>query len=182
MSETSSWSNVKLSHKVVIQQWEKSLLKTKGNMILKPNSISVIELKNPKMLDTIILYGVNSKFQLQKGIMPLDVLHRVDHKIPREMNIQILNTSSNSMPINKITVIGTLTPATKVANIDSINWSTLDDARTKGAKQIVDLPETKELVKQLLPVIPPGINLQLEADTKDRHETVTHNADIPEKK
>ena len=45
-----------------------------------------------------------------------------------------------------------------------------------AAKQVADLPETKELVKQLLPEIPPGINLQLEAETKDTHETVTTNA------
>ena len=44
----------------------------------------------------------------------------------------------------------------------------------------MDLPNTKELVNQLLPQIPPGTNLQLEEDTKDTHETVTPNADIPE--
>ena len=75
---------------------------------------------------------------------------------------------------------GTLTPATKVENVCSINWSTLDDARSKTAKQVADLPETKELVKQLLLKIPPETNLQLEANTKDTHETVTPNADIPE--
>ena len=84
------------------------------------------------------------------------------------------------MPISKITLIGALAPVTKVENICSISWSTLDEAKAKAAKQLVDLPEMKELVKQLLPDIPPETNLQLEADTKNTHETVTPSADIPE--
>ena len=56
----------------------------------------------------------------------------------------------------------------------------LDDAKAKVAKQVADLPEIKELVKQLLPEIPPKTNLQLEADSKDTHEPVTPNSDIPE--
>ena len=136
-------------------------------------------LMTQRIADKDILYEVYSKFQLPEGIIPLDILHRVNYKIPRELNIHIINTSCISMPINKNTHIGTLTPATKVENMCSINWSTLDDARTKAAKQVADLPETKELVKQLLPEIPPGTNLHLEADTKDTHGTVTPNADIP---
>ena len=77
--------------------------------MLKPNSISVIALKTPNILNTDILYGVDSKFQLPEGIIPLDMLHRVDHKTPRKLNIHILNISSNSIPISKTTVIGTLT-------------------------------------------------------------------------
>ena len=80
-------------------------------------------------------------------IIPLDVLHRVDHKMPRELNIYVLNTSRNFMPINKNTPMRTLAPATKVENICSINCSTLDKAKAKAAKQEADLPETKELVK-----------------------------------
>ena len=90
-----------------------------------------------------------------------------------------LNASSNSMPISKTTLIGTLAPATKVENIYNINWSTLDETRAKTVKQVEDLSETKGLVKQPLPEIPPETNLQLEANTKDRHETVAPDADIP---
>ena len=53
-------------------------------------------------------------------------------------------------------------------------------ARTKAAKQVAGLPETKELVKQLLSEIPQETNLQLEADTKNTYETVIPNADIHE--
>ena len=93
------------------------ILKTKGMVILKPNSISVIAVKTPKIPNTNILSGVDSKFQLPEEIILLDVLHRVDHNTPGELNIHILNTSSNSIPISKNTVTGTLTPATKVENV-----------------------------------------------------------------
>ena len=66
------------------------ILKTKGKIILKPTFISVIAVKTPKIPDTNILYEVDSKFhQLPEGIIPLDVLHRVHHKMPRELNIHI---------------------------------------------------------------------------------------------
>ena len=78
------------------------------------------------------------------------------------------------------TVIGTLTPATKVENICSINWSTLEKTQAKAVKQVVGPPETEGLVKQLLPEIPPRTNLQLEADSKDIHEKLTPDADISE--
>ena len=73
-------------------------------------------------------------------MIPLDVLHRVDHKMPRKLNIHILNTSSDSMPISKNT-LSTKAPATKVENICNINWSTLDKTRAKMVKQVEDLPE-----------------------------------------
>ena len=90
------------------------ILKTKGKFILKPHSISVIAVKTPEVPDTNILYEVDSKFELPEGIISLIILHRVDHKMPRELNIHVLNTSSNSMPINKNTLIGTLTSDTKI--------------------------------------------------------------------
>ena len=70
----------------------------KGKVILKPNSITLIAVKTPRIPNTNIMYGVDSKFQIPEGIMPLDMLHRVDHKMPRELNIHIFNTSSSSIP------------------------------------------------------------------------------------
>ena len=50
---------------------------------------------------------------------------------------------------------------------------------TDAVKQVADLSETKGLVKQLLPEIPPETNIQLEAYTKGVHETITPDVDIP---
>ena len=93
------------------------MLKTKGKIVLKPNSISVIAVNTL----TNILYEVDSKFEIPEGIIPLDILHRLDPKTPRQLNIHILNTSSNYMQINTNALIGTLTPVTAVENVCSIN-------------------------------------------------------------
>ena len=47
------------------------ILKTKGKIILKPNSISVIAVKTPKIPDTNILYEIDSKFQPPERKIPL---------------------------------------------------------------------------------------------------------------
>ena len=83
---------------------EEPILKTKGKIILTSNSISVITVKTPKILDTEALYEVNCKFPLPEEIIPLKVLHRVDHKIPRELNIRVLNTGNNPISLGKNTL------------------------------------------------------------------------------
>ena len=122
------------------------------------------------------MYEVNCKFQLPEEIIPLDILHRVDHKIPRELNIHILNTGNNPVLFGKITLLGTLTRSTKVESICNIDWSTLKKAKTQAIKQVVNLPETKEFTNKLLPEIPSETNLQLEADMQDRIKTVSPRA------
>ena len=107
--------------------------------MLKPNSISVIAIKTPKIPDTEALYKVNCKFQLPKEIKHLDVLHRMDHKIPRELNIHILNTGNNPISLGKNTLIGTLTKLAKAESICNINWSTLNKAKTQTIKQVANL-------------------------------------------
>ena len=59
---------------------EEPILKTKGKITLKPNSISVIAVKTPQSPGTEALYKVNYKFQLPEEITPLDVPQKVDHK------------------------------------------------------------------------------------------------------
>ena len=49
------------------------ILKTKGKIILKPNSISVTAVETSKIPHTEALYEVNCKFQLSEDIIPLDV-------------------------------------------------------------------------------------------------------------
>ena len=63
---------------------EEPTLKIKGKIILKPNSISAVAVRTPRITDTEV-----------------DILHRVDHKIPRELNIHILNTGNNSISLGK---------------------------------------------------------------------------------
>ena len=95
--------NCKMITEAILQVTDSPILKTKGKITLPPMSISVIGIKMPTLHNTNNLYDLNlSTFQLPEGLVPLDILHRVDHKTPQSLNIPILNTNSNfcSIPRN----------------------------------------------------------------------------------
>ena len=64
-------------------------------------------------------------FQLPEGIIPLDIMHHVDHKIPRTLKVPILNTNNNIYSLAKNSPIVTLVPAGKCEQIQEIKWSVL---------------------------------------------------------
>ena len=52
--------------------------------MLPPMYISIVGIKTPTLQNTNNLYELNfDTFQLPEGVIPLDVLHRVDHKTPQ---------------------------------------------------------------------------------------------------
>ena len=52
--------------------------------MLLSSSISVIEVKTPKIPDPSNIYELNfNTFQLPEGVIPLDVMDCVDHKLPQ---------------------------------------------------------------------------------------------------
>ena len=69
-------------------------LKTKGKIKLLVTSISVIEVRMPEIVDPSNIYKLNfNAFQLPKGVIPLDVMHCVDHETPKKK--QKKNTRSS---------------------------------------------------------------------------------------
>ena len=60
------------------------VLKTKGKIKLLPSSISVIDLRTPEIPDPNKIYKLDfNTFQLCKGVIPLNVMHCMDHKTPQ---------------------------------------------------------------------------------------------------
>ena len=79
------------------------ILKTKGKVSLPPLSVSVVEIKIPTVPNTNNLYELNFEtFQLPEGVIPLDVLHRMDHKAPKTLNTPIMNTTNTTCCLTKI--------------------------------------------------------------------------------
>ena len=73
-------------------------LKTKGKIILPASSISVPEIRMLEIADTNNLYELGlDTFQLPEGIIPLDVLHQMNHKTPHSLKIPILNTDNTKL-------------------------------------------------------------------------------------
>ena len=78
------------------------ILKSKCKVTLPPISVSVLEIKTPMVPDTNNLYELNiDMFLLPEGVIPLDVLHRMDHKTPKTLNIPIINTNNTTCSLTK---------------------------------------------------------------------------------
>ena len=125
-------------------------------------SVSIIEVKTPKTADSTNLYKLNAdKFQLPEGVIPLDILHRVDHKTPQALSIPVLNAKNVLCSIRKNMLIMSIHPAGKCDEVQEISWSRL---RCEASK--------------LLPKIPQNTSLQLEPDTKSSVSSIP-DAEIP---
>ena len=80
----------------------------------------------PEVPDVDNLYELNfDTFQLLKGVIPLGVLHRMDHKTPQNLTIPILNTRNTTCSLNKNSPIATLALAGKCEQVQEIRWTTL---------------------------------------------------------
>ena len=142
------------------------ILKTKGKIKLLPSSISVIEIRTSEIPGSNNIYEVEfNTFQLPEGIIPLDIMHHVDHKMPRALKVPILNTTISSLAKNSPIV--TLVPTGKCKQVQEIKWSVLKDAKWTVILEVAQVPETTDLLQtaQLLPKIPSTTNLHLDPDT-----------------
>ena len=106
----------------ISQTIDYQIIKTKNKVTLSPMSVSIIEVKTPKIPNTTNLYKVCADtFQLPEGIILLDILHRVDHKTLQHMNIPILNAKQipcnidRNMPIASLNPVGKSKEAQKVS-------------------------------------------------------------------
>ena len=98
------------------------ILKTTGKVTLPPMSISVVEIKLPMVPDTNNLYELNfDMFQLPEGVIPLNVLHRVDHKTPKTLNIPIESTNNTTCSLTKNSPIATLALVGRCEDIQKVS-------------------------------------------------------------
>ena len=58
------------------------IIKTKGKIKLNPHTISIISIKTPPDIDINHVYELNHTFPLPSSVIPIDVIHKLDHKIP----------------------------------------------------------------------------------------------------
>ena len=148
----------------VSQALDYPIIKTKDRVTLPPVSISITEVKTPKLTKTTDLYEMNADtFQLLEVIILQDVLYRVNHKTPQHLNIPVLNTNIVPCSIPKNTPIASMHPAGKCEEVQEVSWSSLQCDTSK-----------------LLPKILLNTSLQLKPDTKSLASSIP-DMDIPEK-
>ena len=99
---------------LISQPLDYPIIKMKGRVTLPPVTISIIEVKTPKLTNTSNLYIMNADtFQLSEGIILLDVLHKVGHKTLQLLNVLILNANNVHCNIGRNRPIVSMHPAGK---------------------------------------------------------------------
>ena len=83
--------NDELITEAISQVTNNPIIKTKGKITLTPMSVSVINVKMPMLHNTNNIYELTfSTFQLLQRVIPMDVIHRVDHKTQKISIFQCL--------------------------------------------------------------------------------------------
>ena len=70
------------------------IIKIKGKIMPKPESVSFIEVQAPRDISGNKRYQLNPNTYLPNGIIPLDLIHSFE-KTPRTLQLPFLNTSIN---------------------------------------------------------------------------------------
>ena len=65
-------------------------------------------MQTPQNLDNNILYEINVDRQLPTGIIPLNIIHNLNHKQSSELIIPLLNIAQTVVKFLKNTVLGSL--------------------------------------------------------------------------
>ena len=83
--------NGKMITEAILQVTNSYILKSKGKITLLLMSVSLISVKILPLCNTNDMYELNlNTFQLPESIIPLDILHKINHKTPQYLNIPIL--------------------------------------------------------------------------------------------
>ena len=102
------------------------IVKKKGKITLKPESISIIEVQAPQDISGNKKYQLNPKAYLPQGIITLDLIHSFE-KTPRTLKLPILNTSTYYESIPRGTLLGTFEPVDEEINeIHTTSWTKLE--------------------------------------------------------
>ena len=100
----------------------KQLLLTKDQYTLQGRSITWILVKTPRNIQVNSLFEITLDRQLPKGLIPLDVLHNIQHKQPQEVLVPLLNTMNSVVKLPKNTILGSIT---KVDNAEYVQHISL---------------------------------------------------------
>ena len=117
-----------------------------------------------------MLLEITSDRQLPNGLIPLDIIHNVHYKQPKEMLIQILNTSTYIVKLPKNTFLGSIT------EVDASNtvYSTCSLHQHNGKAS-----DKKEYSKPLLPAFSDCSSFTTHAHDNSKSPIQLQDADVP---
>ena len=124
----------------------------------------------PRNIQVNSLLEINLDRQLPKGLIPLDVLHNIQHKQHQEMLIPLLNIMNLVVKLPKNTVLGSIT---KVDNAEIVqNIYSLQHHHVKAHDKT--WPS-----KPLLPVFPNHSSFTTHAHDSNRSPIQLQDANVP---
>ena len=124
----------------------------------------------PRNIEVNNLLEVHLGRQLPKGLIPLDLLHNIEHKQPQEMLILLLNVMNSVVKLPKNTILGSIT---KVDNVEIVqNIYSLIHHHVKA--NIKAQPSTA-----LLPAFPKGSSFTTHAHNNNKSPLQLQDANIP---
>ena len=116
----------------------------------------------PRNIQVNNLFEITLDQQLHKGLIPLDVLHNIQHKLPQEMLIPLLSKMNSVVKLPKNTVLGSIT---KVDNAEYVqNICSLQSQNDKAH----DRSQSPLEAKPLLPVFPDSSSFQTHAHNSNK--------------
>ena len=133
-----------------------------------------ISIQTQQSLDTNSLFEINLDRQLPKGIIPLDVVHNINHKQPQELIIPILNIANTDVKLLKNTVLGLLTSVNNIDFIHNVSWKKMQTTSNKTLGLIFQEPQAQKL----LPAFPEQSNFQIHAHDDSKPSIKLQDADI----
>ena len=151
-------------------QLPNQLVKTKGQCALQGRSITWISVKTPRNIQANNLLKINLDRQLPKGLIPLDVLHNIEHKQPQEMLIPLLNVMNSVMKLPKNTILGFITKVDNVENVQS-TYSLKHHNVKANAKA--------HPYKPLLPAFPDHSSFTTHTHNSDKSPIQLQDANVP---
>ena len=148
------------------------IIKTKGKVTLKLESISFIEVQASRDISGNKKYQLNPNAYLPNGIIPLDPIHSFK-KTPRTLQLPFLNVSTNCKPIPRGSLLGTFEPVDEEINVvHTTSWEKLDKQvqqahaqlqkkrSYRNAREKVQAMERESYEK--LPRYPPSSSMEME--------------------
>ena len=123
---TSGRHFISLNGKMIVQSVSlitiQPIIKCKSRTCLQVYAVTIISVKTPPNLDPQKLYKCGDRLQLPEGVVTPKVQHKLDHKMPLELKIPLLNTNKSDVYITKNASIMALCETCEVQDICNIEW------------------------------------------------------------
>ena len=130
--------------------------------------------KLPLHINNNSIHKIQFDRKLPPGIIPLDIIHNLNHKHPSELIIPLLNISNKEVKIPKNTILGSIHTINNVDAIQEVSWKKIQEAEEEAVKNTAKDPQ----VCKLLPTFPENSNFQTHAYDRSKLAVMLQDAEI----